>query len=89
VNGCGTACGAAFVIAPGTWNFTAPLDPAQWIYAPTGQPATAVPKAWAFTLANINDIGFRYGGGFFFGHGAAVMDGTGTAEVQLTAFQVR
>jgi hypothetical protein len=66
----------SYSIAPtdGIATLSAPLDPAQWsdVY---GQLGSADPTAFATTLREMGNIGFTFGGGYFFGHGVGTSAG--------------
>lgn len=73
------------ILAPGSFDVTAPLDPAQW-GSVLGKNGTQALSAWAAALADVGRMGFTMGGNKFAGHGVVVE--SGSANFVLEAYDV-
>ena len=74
----------------GTVTMIVLFDPALWssVYGEfANQDANTLAK-FQQSLQNVGNIGVTFGGGCFFGHGANVIQGTGTATIELRQFRV-
>jgi hypothetical protein len=75
---------ASVVVANGTLQVTANVDPAQWSDW-NGQFGTTVPDGFNAAAANVTDIGLSFGGGCFFENGVGAPGG---ASFTLNGFTV-
>ena len=78
----------AVKLQPGSFTLRVPLDPGQWsnVWGQVGDLDDSTRAGFAHVLANISEMGFTFGGGFFFGHGVRVSGGS--ARFILTGFDV-
>jgi hypothetical protein len=78
----------AIKLEHGEFVLRVPLTPDQWtnVYAQRGNADASSLKGFQLALDQIGQIGFTFGGGFFFGHGLRVKNGT--AKFMLTGFEV-
>jgi hypothetical protein len=74
---------AFFNMAPGlSGTLTAPVDPTQWSDT-NGHLGTYNITAWNNAIANVNQIGFAFGGGCFYDVGVGVVNNSGTATMHV------
>jgi hypothetical protein len=78
----------AVKLEPGSFTLRVPLDPSQWsnVSGQKGDFDASTRAGFARVLANTSELGFTFGGGFFFGHGVRVSGGK--ARFILTGFDV-
>lgn len=75
-------------LAAGTFTITVPLTPANWssVFGAEGNASVAATAGFNGAIANLNNLGFTFGGGSFFGHGLNLT--SGTATFTLTGYGV-
>ena len=69
---------AAYELAPGAANLSAPLtDLSQWtsVFGEKANASAAAKAGFEQAIANIGSVGFSFGGGCFYGHGVRVSGG--------------
>ncbi len=78
----------AIKLEHGEFVLRVPLTPDQWtnVYAQKGNADASTLKGFQLALDQIGRVGFTFGGGFFFGHGVRVKNGT--AKFSLSGFEV-
>jgi hypothetical protein len=69
---------AAYQLAPGAANLSAPLtDLSQWtsVFGEKANASAAAKAGFEQAIANLGSVGFSFGGGCFYGHGVRVSGG--------------
>ena len=77
------------VLKAGKVTLAVPFDPAQWssVFGKFGNANAEANKGFEAALKDVANVGFTFGGGCFFGHGAFVTNGT--ARFIVTEFKVK
>ena len=77
------------VLKAGKVTLAVPFDPAQWssVFGKFGNANAEANKGFKAALKDVANVGFTFGGGCFFGHGAFVTNGT--ARFIVTEFKVK
>jgi hypothetical protein len=77
------------VLQAGKGTLAVPFDPAQWsnVFGKFGNANAEANKGFEAALKDVANVGFTFGGGCFFGHGAFVTNGT--ARFIVTEFKVK
>jgi hypothetical protein len=77
------------VLEAGKVTLAVPFDPAQWssVFGQFGNANADANEGFEAALKDMANVGFTFGGGCFFGHGAVV--GNGTARFTVTEFAVK
>lgn len=78
------------ILADGTFQYTVPLDPAQWsdTFGRNGASSPEATAGWNAAMANVRRIGFTFGGGSFYGHGVRLLAGTAQFRCQSFGYRV-
>lgn len=72
-------------LVSGVATITIPLSPDQWSDV-DGHLGSIDPTLFLATLKNIDSVGMSFGGGYFFGHGVSISNGTAVFHVLGISF---